>query len=467
MIAAMLCALVSTTTFASENWYDAYQKFVLNSEYITNANILSSRKYIVDDNDNPHIFYLNDMNKDGVPELIIKYPHWQRVSLEDYVFTFSNDIKYVGLMTGSGMLYSPSGQYEGLFTEWRESDIEGLFNFKYIDDAIIQSDADELISKTDLIQLKGYTAEEIKSMGWDVFVSEYGFFKQPIAFDENILVLLNGESITFDQPPIIIDGRTLVPLRAIFEALGATVEWDGNTQTVTATRDNTVIKITIGDNKLYVNNNVTVLDVPAQIVNDRTLVPVRAVSEAFGCNVDWDGNTKTVSIVSEPYSSAENKQEPIMSEDGILQQILIQNGLNNYLYYMPDDYDGDGHKEAFVFIGSSEPFAKIKVYFINHTGECRVAINETFGYLDEVIQAGTHKFVQWVQSAGGSGSSGILLGCRNGDFYEPGISMKYNFIYKSENGDLFGDENDFSSGSHEYIAIPLWFDDSTGEFYVK
>ena len=88
--------------------------------------------------------------------------------------------------------------------------------------------------------------------------------------------------------------------------MGATVEWDGNTQTVTVTRDNTVIKITIGDNKLYVNNNVTVLDVPAQIVNDRTLVPVRAVSEAFGCNVDWDGETRTVHITSNKYPTSES-----------------------------------------------------------------------------------------------------------------------------------------------------------------
>ena len=80
--------------------------------------------------------------------------------------------------------------------------------------------------------------------------------------------------------------------------MGATVDWDGNTQTVTATRDNKVIKITIGDNKLYINDNVTILDVLAQIVNNRTLVPVRAVSEAFGCNVDWDGDAKTVSIVT-------------------------------------------------------------------------------------------------------------------------------------------------------------------------
>ena len=117
--------------------------------------------------------------------------------------------------------------------------------------------------------------------------------------NDGIKVMLNSNKILFDQPPVIIDGRTLVPLRAIFEALGATVEWDDATKTVIAQKDNTKIQITIGDNKLYKNGSPIELDVPAQIVNSRTLVPVRAISEAFGCNVDWNGETKTVSVTTD------------------------------------------------------------------------------------------------------------------------------------------------------------------------
>lgn len=115
--------------------------------------------------------------------------------------------------------------------------------------------------------------------------------------DKDIVVTLNGIELAFDQPPIIQNGRTLVPFRAIFEALGATVNWNDATKTVTAQKDNTKIQITIGDNKLYKNGIPIELDVPAQIVNDRTLVPVRAISEAFGCDVSWDGDTKTVYII--------------------------------------------------------------------------------------------------------------------------------------------------------------------------
>lgn len=113
-----------------------------------------------------------------------------------------------------------------------------------------------------------------------------------------VTVTLNGNAIAFDQPPIIQDGRTLVPMRAIFEALGAEVSWDGGTQTVTAYRGESTMTLTIGSSILSIDGREIVLDVPAQLVNDRTLVPVRAVSESFGCGVDWNGDTQTVIITN-------------------------------------------------------------------------------------------------------------------------------------------------------------------------
>ena len=114
--------------------------------------------------------------------------------------------------------------------------------------------------------------------------------------DDNINVMLDGRKLTFEQNPIIVNDRTLVPLRAIFEGLGAVVDWDGTTKTVTATRDGIVVKMTIGENKMYKNNLPTNMDVAPQLVNNFTLVPARAVAEAFNCNVDWDDATKTVII---------------------------------------------------------------------------------------------------------------------------------------------------------------------------
>lgn len=117
-----------------------------------------------------------------------------------------------------------------------------------------------------------------------------------VPVNDDIKVTLNGNQINFDQPPVIQDGRTLVPLRAIFEAMGASVEWNDSTKTVKAVRGADTVELTIGSNIMKKNSQDIALDVTAQIVNGRTLVPARAVAEAFGANVDWDSNTKTVII---------------------------------------------------------------------------------------------------------------------------------------------------------------------------
>ena len=112
----------------------------------------------------------------------------------------------------------------------------------------------------------------------------------------NITVQIDGQPIGFDVPPQIMNGRTMVPLRAIFEALGAAVNWNGDTQTVTSEKNGVSISLTINEPSMYVNGSAVALDSPACIVDGRTLVPVRAISEAFGTAVGWDGATSTVAI---------------------------------------------------------------------------------------------------------------------------------------------------------------------------
>ena len=111
-----------------------------------------------------------------------------------------------------------------------------------------------------------------------------------------VSVTLDGEKIEFDQNPVIKNGRTLVPVRAIFEALGASVDWNQETKTVTSVLGDKTVKLTIDSNIMYVNDTEFELDVAAEIINDRTLVPVRAVSEAFECKVGWNDAIKTVLI---------------------------------------------------------------------------------------------------------------------------------------------------------------------------
>ena len=105
--------------------------------------------------------------------------------------------------------------------------------------------------------------------------------------------------MNFDQPPIIKDDRTLVPMRRIFEALDAEVFWDEPSQTVMAVQGTDVILFRIGEAGLYKNGELAyTMAVPAQIVNDRTLVPLRAVAESLGAGVAWDGIEYIIDITS-------------------------------------------------------------------------------------------------------------------------------------------------------------------------
>lgn len=114
--------------------------------------------------------------------------------------------------------------------------------------------------------------------------------------NQSIKVYVKGEKIIFDQEPIIKNGRTLVPLRKIFEALNATVLWNAQEHSVEVTKDDIIVKFSIGSKKMTVNDKEITLDVEAQELNGRTLVPLRAISEAIKLNVNWDSTTKIINI---------------------------------------------------------------------------------------------------------------------------------------------------------------------------
>lgn len=107
--------------------------------------------------------------------------------------------------------------------------------------------------------------------------------------DTRINVLYNGKRVSFGaygQNPEVVNNRTMVPLRSIFEAMGADVQWDQATQTATATRGGDKIVMTLGQSSYTVNGAVKTMDTPPMVLNSRTMVPVRVVAESFGAQVD-------------------------------------------------------------------------------------------------------------------------------------------------------------------------------------
>ena len=117
---------------------------------------------------------------------------------------------------------------------------------------------------------------------------------------ESIAVLLDGQAISFDVEPQIINSRTMVPMRAIFTALGANVDWVEEHRLIVASKNASIITMMIDMPIMHIGNLETneqktiELDSPPVIVDSRTLVPVRAISDALGVKVDWDSETRSV-----------------------------------------------------------------------------------------------------------------------------------------------------------------------------
>ena len=117
---------------------------------------------------------------------------------------------------------------------------------------------------------------------------------------DNPNMTVNGQSEEIDPgrgtTPVVVSERTLVPVRAIIEAVGGTVEWDQETQTATLTYNGDVIRLTIDSTTAYLNDEANELDVTPSIINERTMLPIRFIAEGFNFTVDWTQETQTVTI---------------------------------------------------------------------------------------------------------------------------------------------------------------------------
>ena len=149
----------------------------------------------------------------------------------------------------------------------------------------------------------------VKADGWGYEVGTYHYHDKkyenivPVEKETgkplDVTVMVNGETIFFDQNPVIIDGRTLVPVRFVVEKMGYKVEWDGDSQTVYIKNSESENVNFQGEGiKVVVNNELIDFDVEPVIVNGRTLIPIRAVVEKIGYYVEWDGSLQVVYIES-------------------------------------------------------------------------------------------------------------------------------------------------------------------------
>ena len=172
-------------------------------------------------------------------------------------------------------------------------------------DNYVVSGSVTLILETDHINVLWNSNENgsVSSKNFDVYNPDFRYVESA-----PLTVMLNGNKVYFpDQQPVILNGRTLVPIRAMIEAMNGNVGWDEEQQQVSIDLGgHIIISLRINDYVMNVKRPQASLekkkeydislDVPAQIINGRTMIPIRAVAEALDKNVDWDAGTNTVII---------------------------------------------------------------------------------------------------------------------------------------------------------------------------
>ena len=117
----------------------------------------------------------------------------------------------------------------------------------------------------------------------------------------NLVMTVNGQEKNIDDDgtaPTIVNDRTLVPVRAIIESMGGSVNWDSDTSTAMLEYNNDIITLTIGSETAYFNDNANTLDTAPQIINDRIMLPIRFIAESFKFDVEWEQGTQTITIKS-------------------------------------------------------------------------------------------------------------------------------------------------------------------------
>ncbi len=244
-----------------------------------------------------------------------------------------------------------------------------------------------------------------------------------------VTVILDGKPLEFDVRAEIINGRTMVPLRKIFESMGAVVSWDDDTRTAFAVKGTRTVEAQINNTQMKINSVTKSLDTPPMLKGGRTLVPVRFVAEAYGVLVEWDDATSTVTLTSpekQGITSIWNK-EPYSYD------------LSQYITVKPEDYTGIHYPEYKVEI-SEESLAESLMTLLSQKAEL-VASKEACGTGDTVVvdfkgkldgvyfEGGTAQNVEILLGQGQyiPGFEEGIVGHRAGESFEINVTFPENY----------------------------------------
>jgi len=175
-----------------------------------------------------------------------------------------------------------------------------------------------------------------------------------------ISVYIDGKMVSFDVQPQIIGGRTMVPIRAIFEMMGAQVDWDQARAAAICKRGETTVEMTVGSNLVVINGAAVAMDAAPVVINGRTLAPARYAAEAFGASVEWDASKSSVIISSK-------KLVTLYAPDGRTLSVPaneVETYLNIGWYQVPviTMYAADG-RTMVVASSEAEAYSKVGWYY--------------------------------------------------------------------------------------------------------
>ncbi len=285
-----------------------------NRYYVKIGDLINKDKYTILSSDDMENWVVeNDMTEVPISNSkSVLLPEYDRQTSSNISYTSRDTIDNIKLKNGpSGFVpinyetktdnnvYIINGIYvakmmlsDGVFIGFSD---DGVYYTKVrISDDFIKLSERSTNNKDDIF----YSANE------SIVYSEYGFkltfnmndIQTALQHGETAYVEVNGEILGFDTMPVIENDRTLVPLRFIFETLGAEVDWIADTNTALVNDENTTIMFSIDNTTAVVNDVSKAMDVPARLINDKTLVPLRFLSEELGFNVEWNEETRTASI---------------------------------------------------------------------------------------------------------------------------------------------------------------------------
>jgi len=247
-----------------------------------------------------------------------------------------------------------------------------------------------------------------------------------LAASDTIKVYRDGRQLSFDVDPCIINSRTMVPMRAIFEDYGMTVSWTDSSKTITATKGSQTIIMQIGNNTINNNGKSVYTDVAPLIKNSRTLVPLRVISECLGMQVTWDDNSRSVYITSSGNSSVDPYVQQVVD---LVNQYRAENGLaplemslklnevaefkakdmadNNYFshtsptYGSPSDlldmFNVDWYMRGEnIAMGQRSP-QEVMTDWMNSSGHRANILGSSFGHIGVGLAKNQNGYIYWVQ----------------------------------------------------------------------